>query len=146
MGPLGTPGGGGRPPSRRRRGEPGPEEPALQGPLRRWRAIRLLAAQQDADQARPPTRVFPAEAQGGLQDGLRGLRGGLATAVVRGEESVGAAALETAEQTTDGSRGQAQGRGDRRPVLALLEAPPDGLADGYGEGTRHGAFSLGNRG
>ena len=50
---LGTPGLGDRPPSRRRRGEPSPEEPALQGPFRRRAEVRLLAAQHHADQARP---------------------------------------------------------------------------------------------
>ena len=114
----------------------------LQGPFRRRAEVWLLAAQHHADQARPPGRVFPAEAQGGLQNGLRGLRGGLPTSVVRGEESVLTAPPESAEQMTDGPRGEAQGRGDRRTVLAILEAPPDGLADGHGEGARHGAFSV----
>jgi hypothetical protein len=144
MGPLGTAGVGGGPPSRRRRGEPSPEEPALQGPFRRRGEIRLLAAQHHADQARTPGRVFPAEAQGGLQNGLRGLRGGLSTSVVRGEESVWTATSQAAEQTTDGPRGEAQGRGDSRTVLAILESPPEGLADGHGEGTRHGTSSIGD--
>jgi hypothetical protein len=104
----------------------------------------LLAAQHHANQARTPGRVFPAEVQGGLQNGLRGLGSGLATSVVRGEESIWTATPQAAEQTTDGPRGEAQGRGDSRPVLAILEAPPDDLADGHGEGTRHGGSSIGD--
>jgi hypothetical protein len=144
MGPLGTPGVGGGPPSRRRRGEPSPEEPALQGPFRRRGEVRFSAAQHHADQARPPGRMFPAEAQGGLQNGLRGLRGGLPASVVRGEKRVLAAMPKAVEQTTDGPRGEAQGRGDSRAVLAILKAPPEGLADGHGDGTRHGGASIGD--
>src|SRR5262249_31682297 len=78
---------------------------------------------------RPPGRVLPAEVQGGLKDRRVGLGSGLPASVVRGEEGIRSAEPEAAEQAPDGARGQAQGGGDGRAILALAGAAPDGLAD-----------------
>ena len=48
---------------------------------------------------------------------------------------------EVLHQGADGAWGEAQGHGDGGAILTVAEAPPDGLAYGYRDGTRHGMSS-----
>jgi hypothetical protein len=66
--------------------------------------------------------------------------------LIGGWHSRWATAPEAAEQLPDGAGSKAEGRGDGGAILAVLETPPDGLADGYGEGARHGRSSIEARG
>jgi hypothetical protein len=140
--PLRPSGFGGGPPPRRRGGQSGAVEPALQGAFGRQRVVGALAAQHHADQARPPGRVLPTQADGRLHDRLRERRGRGPTAVIGGPHGGRAPMPEAKDQLADGARGQAEGRGDGGAILAILVAPPDGLADGHREGARHGSSSI----
>jgi len=121
------------PAAARGRCQAGAAEPALQGPGRRQGDGGELAAQQDADQRRPPGRVSAAHLQGRLPE----RRGGGGTAVV-GRQGALAAAAEARQQAADGARGQAQFAGDGAGALAAAEAAEANTAERGGDGARHG--------
>src|SRR2546428_11051462 len=86
--------------------------------------------------------MLPAEALGGLHEEFCGL-GRHRSAPVVGGKLNGLTVLPNAlEQMSDGSRCEAEGLGDGGAILAGLVAPPDGLAHGHRERTRHGRSSI----
>jgi hypothetical protein len=94
-----------------------------------------------ADQAGPPGRMLAPQAQGGLHQGFGGLGCGRSATVVGRKQGLRIATTETTQEMPDGARQQAEGVGDGGAILAILVAPPDGLAQGHGEWARHGPFS-----
>ena len=123
-------GGGGSSP-RRRRGQPGAREPSLQGADGGQGSVRGPAVQDHADQAGSPGRMLPPQVDGGSDQGLGGLGCRGPARVVGGGDRRLARPAEAAGQAADGARLEVEGRGDGRDILAGLEAPPDGLADGH---------------
>jgi hypothetical protein len=86
--------------------------------------------------------MLPTQVQGGLHEGFGGL-GRRRPALVVGRAQEGRfTTTEAAQQMPDGARRQAEGSGDGGAILAILVAPPDGLAHGHGKGARHGPFSI----
>jgi hypothetical protein len=55
--------------------------------------------------------------------------------VVGGNQQGRITTAATAQEMPDGARDQTEGLGDGGAILALLVAPPDGLAHRQGEGT-----------
>jgi hypothetical protein len=115
----------------------------LQGAFAGRVVVGESAVQDHANQAGSPKRVLAAQGQGRLHDRLRWLGGRGPAVVIVGEHGGLALMAETVDQPSDGARGQSQGLGDGGAILAVLVAPPDGQAHGYGEGTRHGPSSRG---
>jgi hypothetical protein len=132
--------------SRGRGGQPGALKPELPGADGGDGVVREPTAPPHANQLGAPGRMLPPPTQDRLDEGLGGLGRGRPTPVIGGEQGVGIAVTEAVQQMPDGARHQTQGRGDGGTVLAILVAPPDGLAQGYGEGARHGPFSIGDSG
>ena len=144
MGSLGPSRLGDRPPPRRRGGEPGPHEPALQGAFG-GRGVRgEPTAQHHADQARSPTRMLPAQGQGRLHGRLRALRCRGPAAVITGDHGRLALLPEAVDQPPDGARGEPKGSGDGGSILAVRVTPPKSQVQGHGDGTRHGSCSGGD--
>src|SRR5262249_31752613 len=121
-----------------RRGPVAAAQPAAHGALAGDGGRRALAAQQEPEPAGAPGGVraaplaCPVAQRGGLGAQRRaGVR-------VAWGHGLGAVPLPTAEEVTDGARGEAEGGGAGGGRLAALVAPPDGAADGYGDGGRHG--------
>ena len=137
---------GGGPPSRRRGGEVGPSQPALERAFGGQGARGELRAQHHADQSRAPTRVFAAEAQDRLDERLGGPRRAGPAVVVRGVQGGSALAAEPLDQTANGARIEGPSSGDGGDVLVVAGAFPDGFADGNGKRARHGRSSVGDPG
>jgi hypothetical protein len=97
--------------------------------------------QHHLNQSGSPSRMFPAQAQGGLHQGFGGLGCRRSTLVVGRVQDIWPPTTEAGEQTPDGAWRQAKGLGDGGAILAILVEPPDGLAEWYGDGAKHGAFS-----
>jgi hypothetical protein len=81
-----------------------------------------------------------------VNNGLHKRFGGLGrcrTAPVVGRNQQGRiTTAATVQEMPDGARGQTEGLGDGGAILALLVAPPDGLAQRHGDWARHGPFSI----
>jgi hypothetical protein len=120
-----------------RRAEASLTEPALESALRGYLGGGQLLAQQDADEARPPGRVLPAEGEGAVVQLLGvGAARGVAVAVGRVEHGVGVLP-PAAQQLADGALGQAEGLGDRGGRLAAAVAPQEGLTERQGSRCWH---------
>ncbi len=130
------------PPPGRRGSEPSPLQPPLQGAHHgQGLLIGELASQHHADQTGTPTGVGAAQVQSRLHKGFRRLRCRGPTTVIGGHHRGFSFPTEALNQRADGAWGEAQGHGDGGAVLTVAEAPPDGLADGYRNGTSHGMSS-----
>jgi hypothetical protein len=125
----------------RRGGQIGALEPSLQGANGGQRLVGESAVQHHLDQSGSPGRMFPPQAHGGLHQGFGGLGCRRSTRVVRRVQGIRTTTTEAVEQIPDGARRQAKGLGDGGAILAVLVAPPDGLAQWHGDGARHRAFS-----
>jgi hypothetical protein len=142
MRPLGPAGiDGGLPPGGGR-SKLGAEEPALQGAFGGRGPIGEAVAQHHADQARSPGGMLGAEAYSRLHNRSRGLGCLSAARSVGGFQGRRTLLPKASDQAPDGAWVEAQGRGDSAGVLAILGAPPDGLAHGHGEWTSHGRSSI----
>jgi hypothetical protein len=141
MRPLGPAGIDGGPPGGGR-SQSGVEEPALQGAFGGRGAIGEAVAQHHADQSRSPGGMLGAEAYSCLHNRPSGL-GCPGTARPVGRFQGRRTLLpEASDQAPHGAWVEAEGRGDRTGVLAILGAPPDGLAHRHGEWTSHGRSSI----
>ena len=119
---------GGGPSARRRGGEVGAAEPALERPRGRQRALGELVAQHHADQSGPPGRMLPPQVEGGSDERIGGLGCRRPAPVIRRGQGGRIAVTEAVEQAADRARGQVEGAGDGGAILAILIATPDGLA------------------
>jgi len=126
------PGGGGR----------GGPQPASQGARGRQGRVGEMAAEDNADQVRPPLRMGLAQGVG-LEDDLRGGPGPAGGHVVSRAQAFDTAQTSLAEQVVGSASGQAKLQGQSGDRTALLEGPPQGLADGHGNGAWHGRKSQG---
>jgi hypothetical protein len=113
-------------------------EPALQGALGRQGRPGVVAFEEDADQPASPGGVLPAQGEGFVTQGVVALGAGATAAPVGGRERVWPLVVEAPEETADGARVQAEFLGDGGSGLLALLALPEGLAQRYGEGRRHG--------
>jgi hypothetical protein len=99
-------------------------------------------SQDHTDQARSPARVLPAQAYGCLNNPLRRL-GSPRAATVIGRAHTGLSLLaEAVDQLPDGAWAEAEDLSDGGTILAVLIAPPDGVTNGHGKGTRHRSSSM----
>jgi hypothetical protein len=99
------------------------------------------ASQDHADQTRTPAWVGTTQVQSGLHEGFRRFGGrGPTTAIGRHHRGL-SLLTEALNQGADGAWGQAQCHGDGWAILTVVEAPPEGLAYGYRDGTCHGMSS-----
>ena len=130
---------GPRPPPRRRRGQVGPREPALERARRGDDPLRVLVEQVHPDQGRPPGRVRAAQVQRGLH-GVRGRGVGGGVRVPR-RDARGARAAEPLDETVDGRAREPERRGDLRGGLPLVPEPEHRLTNREGKGARHGRTS-----
>jgi hypothetical protein len=90
-------------------GQTGLGEPAANGPGTRQLCLRVVAAQDDADQFRPPRGVLVAQGPG-LLDKFRWGGGAAWPATVVGRRRL-ASVTGLAEEMPDGARGQAEALG-----------------------------------
>jgi hypothetical protein len=98
---------------------------------------RVLAVELDAQQSGSPGGVVTARAEDLLAPGLAGWGRGRCCVAVGGEDGVGALRLQAVEQLADGAEGEVQGVGNGGGGLALLEALPEGAAEGHRHRGRH---------
>jgi hypothetical protein len=103
-------------------------EPSLQGANGGQRLVGESTVQHQLDQSGSPCRMFPPQAHGGLYQGFGGLGCRCSTLVVGRVQGIWPPTTEAGEQIPDGARCEAQGLGDGGAILAVLVAPPDGLA------------------
>jgi hypothetical protein len=141
VGQPGTARVGGGVPSHRRRGQAGAPQPSLERADRRHRVVGELVAEHHADQAGPPSGMVATQVNNGLDERFGGLGRRGAAPVVGGNQHGRITTTATAQEMPDGTRNQTEGLGDGGAILALLVAPPDGLAHRQGDRARHGPFS-----
>jgi hypothetical protein len=141
MGPRRPSALGRRPPPGRCGSEPGPLQPTLQGAHDGQGLVGELASQHHADQTRTPAWVGAAQVQSRLHEGFRRFRCRGPTTAIGGHHRGLSLLTEALNQRADGAWGEAQCHGDGGAILTVVEAPPDGLAYGYRDGTRHGMSS-----
>jgi len=125
---------------RRRGGQAGAREPALERSLRGDGPTRLLQQELHSDQASTPSGVFSAKPHSGLYRlGGHGL-GGRELPVMRWD-AIATVAPKPLEETAHGGARQIQGRGDLASATALLPESEHRLTDRDWDGTRHGQTS-----
>jgi hypothetical protein len=146
MRPRGAARVGNRPPSRRRRGEFGPAQPALERAFGRQEDGGELMAQHHADQSRAPSRMRAAEVQDRLDERLGGRVRVGPTAVIGGIQGGLAPLPQPRDQTTNRTRIEGEFGGDGGRILIVADATPDGLTDGDRKRARHGTSSLSHSG